>query len=275
MLLLACARLCGYQGKAHHHLAACVEFLHTATLLHDDVVDGASLRRGQRSANAIWGEKASVLVGDFLLARSFGMMLEGRSMKILSLLSNAASIIAEGEIRQLSLSRAVDIGEKDYLAVIEAKTAALFAAACEVAALLAQRPKAQSSALHDYGLNFGIAYQLMDDLLDYGGGGDLWGKGRGNDFKEGKLTLPALLAYRRGNEEQRAFWRRCLCDMGQKANDLERASLLIRQSGAGEDILKRARHYAAIARDSLEVFEDCPARSALLDTLDFCLCRRR
>ncbi len=274
MLLLACARLCGYRGVAHHHLGACVEFLHTATLLHDDVVDGAFQRRGRQSANAVWGAKASILVGDFLLARSFRGMLEARSFDVLEVLSEAASTIAEGEIRQLSLLREVDISEQLYLAVIEAKTAALFAAACQIGALLPARPKAESEALRDYGLNFGIAYQLMDDLLDYGGGGVLWGKARGADFKEGKVTLPAFLAYRRGDPKQKDFWRRCLGDMDQKEGDLEKASTFIRQSGAGHDVLRRARHYAQIGRDSLGIFKDGPARRALLDAVDFSLRRQ-
>lgn len=274
MLVLASARLCDYRGTAHHHLAACIEFLHTATLLHDDVVDAATLRRGQRSANVIWGGKASVLVGDFLLARSFTMMLESRSLDILAVLSRTASVISEGEIRQMTIAQSVDIGESTYLEVIEAKTASLFAAACRIGAMLVGSPRAQADALYDYGLNLGIAYQLMDDRLDYGGGTALWGKERGVDFREGKVTLPVLLAYRRGDQSQRDFWHRCLSEQRQRSGDLDRACALIDETGAGADIIERARHYAEIARDSLGMFESGPAQRALLDTLDFCLRRR-
>ena len=210
MLTLATAGLCGYEGDGHVKLAASVEFMHTATLLHDDVVDGSDMRRGKLAARMLWGNEASVLVGDFLLGQAFKMMVEVGSLPCLDVLSTSAVIIAEGEVMQLSAAKDTQTSEDDYLAVIRAKTAALFGAACEVGAILGARPKAEIAACRGYGMNLGIAFQLIDDALDYGGTAAKLGKNVGDDFREGKITLPIVLAFRRGNETERDFWRRTL-----------------------------------------------------------------
>src|SRR6187549_37133 len=207
MLTLACARLLDYPGTRHHKLAASVEFIHTATLLHDDVVDGSGLRRGRRTANIIWGNPASVLVGDFLFSRSFELMVEDGSLRVLKILSNASAVIAEGEVNQLTAARRIDIGEERYLDIIGAKTAALFAAACRIAAVVAERPEGEEAALDAYGRNLGIAFQLVDDAIDYVSDAGTMGKDAGDDFREGKATLPVILAYARGDTEDRVFWK--------------------------------------------------------------------
>ena len=205
VLTLASAKMCGYGGKRHISLAACVEFIHTATLLHDDVVDESELRRGSSSANAIWGNQASVLVGDFLFSRSFELMVEDGSLDVLRILSNASSVSAEGEVMQLMTANDTETGETAYLAVIQAKTAKLFAAACRIGAVVADRPKVEEDALDTYGLNLGIAFQLIDDVLDYSAKQAELGKTIGDDFREGKITLPTILAFRRGGDEERTF----------------------------------------------------------------------
>ena len=210
MLTLASARMCGYRGGRHHALAACVEFIHTATLLHDDVVDESDLRRGLATANALWGNKASVLVGDFLFSRAFQLMVADGSLRVLEILSGASAVIAEGEVLQLVTSNDTDTSEQAYLDVIRCKTAALFAAACRIGAVVAERPKVEEEALDSYGLNLGIAFQLIDDVLDYSAKQAELGKTVGDDFREGKMTLPVVLAFRRGDEAERGFWRRCI-----------------------------------------------------------------
>src|SRR4030081_674957 len=210
MLTLAMARLAGYAGGGHVHSAAAVEFMHTATLLHDDVVDESEMRRGRLAARMLWGNEASVLVGDFLLGEAFKMMVEVASLRALEILSAAAAVIAEGEVMQLSAAKNTATTADDYLAVIRAKTAELFAAACEVGPALAARPKDEQSACRSFGMNLGIAFQLVDDALDYGGKAAKLGKNVGDDFREGKITLPVVLAYRRGSDSEREFWRRAL-----------------------------------------------------------------
>jgi octaprenyl-diphosphate synthase len=271
MLTLAAARLCGYGGRRHVKLAACVEFIHTATLLHDDVVDESSLRRGLASANALWGNKASVLVGDFLFSRSFELMVEDGSLRILAILSRASSVIAEGEVLQLATANDTDTGEDAYLDVVRAKTAALFAAATRIGAVVAERPKAEEDALESYGLNLGIAFQLIDDVLDYSARQEKLGKAIGDDFREGKITLPVILAYRRGDEEERTFWRRTLEELQQAPNDadLRRAIGLLEKHRCLADAVQRARHYGAIARDALGIFPEGPIKSILLGIVDF------
>ena len=207
MLTLACARLLDYPGARHHRLAAAVEFIHTATLLHDDVVDGSGLRRGRRTANIIWGNPASVLVGDFLFSRSFELMVEDGSLKVLRILSRASAVIAEGEVDQLTAQRRVETTEDHYLSIISAKTAALFAAACRIAAVVAERDEGVEEALDAYGRNLGIAFQLIDDAIDYASDARTMGKGVGDDFRDGKVTLPVILAHARGSAADRAFWR--------------------------------------------------------------------
>jgi octaprenyl-diphosphate synthase len=271
MLTVASARLCGYQGTRHHRLAGAVEFIHTATLLHDDVVDESELRRGAATANAVWGNKPSVLVGDFLFARAFELMVADGSLRVLDILSRASAVITEGEVMQLVTANDVATSEGAYLEVIKSKTAALFAAACRIGAVVAERPRAEEEALDEYGRNLGIVYQLVDDALDYAADQAKLGKTVGDDFKEGKITLPTILAYLRGEEEERAFWRRTLEELRQEPEDLERAIQLMRRHGALEDTILRARHYGAVARDALGVFPDGREKRALINVVEFCI----
>ncbi len=273
MLTLATAGLCGYEGAGHVKLAASVEFMHTATLLHDDVVDESNMRRGKLAARMLWGNEASVLVGDFLLGQAFKMMVEVGSLPCLDVLSTAAVVIAEGEVMQLSAAKDTQTSEDDYLAVIRAKTAALFGAACEVGAILGARPKAEVAACRSYGLNLGIAFQLIDDALDYGGTAAVLGKNVGDDFREGKITLPVVLAFRRGSETEREFWRRGLEKGEVQDSDLDKAIGLLRRHRALEDTVERARHYGAMARDALELYPASHWKHALIDVVDFCISR--
>ena len=271
MLTLAAARMCGYRGGRHQALAACVEFIHTATLLHDDVVDESDLRRGLATANAVWGNKASVLVGDFLFSRAFQLMVADGSLRVLEILSGASAVIAEGEVLQLVTSNDTDTSEQAYLDVIRCKTAALFAAACRIGAVVADRPKVEEEALDSYGLNLGIAFQLIDDMLDYSAKQAELGKTVGDDFREGKVTLPVVLAFRRGDEGERGFWRRCIEKVEQSEEDLSHAIALLERHGALRDTVARARHYGAIARDAMGIFPDGPEKRSLLDVVDFCI----
>ncbi|MEO0618183.1 MAG: polyprenyl synthetase family protein [Pseudomonadota bacterium] len=273
MMTIAAAQMCGYEGRGHIKLAASVEFMHTATLLHDDVVDDSDLRRGRETARLLWGNEASVLVGDFLLGQAFRMMVDVGSLQALDILSTAASVIAEGEVMQLAASKNMETTEDEYLSVIEAKTAALFAAAGEVGAAIAERPKTEISALRSYGRNLGVAFQLIDDALDYAGEQAHLGKSVGDDFREGKITLPVVLSYRRGSAEERAFWTRTLQDADVRDGDLDRAMDLMATHGAIDDTIKRARHYGEIARDALAIFPDVPQKSALTDVVSFCINR--
>ena len=271
MLTLAAARLCGYRGKRHLALAAAVEFIHTATLLHDDVVDASDLRRGLATANAVWGNKPSVLVGDFLFSRAFELMVADGSLEVLGILSRASAIIAEGEVLQLVTSNDTGTTEESYLQVIRSKTAQLFAAASRIGPVLAERPGAEADALESYGLNLGIAFQLIDDLLDYSAAQAELGKTVGDDFREGKITLPVVLAFERADDEERRFWRRTLEDLEQQDGDLERAIELLRKHGTLAETLERARTYCATARGALAPFRDCPEKHALDEVIDFCL----
>ena len=271
MLTLPSAALCGYSGERHLNLAACVEFIHTATLLHDDVVDESDLRRGNATANVLWGNQASVLVGDFLFSRAFQVMVEDGSLEVLRILATASAVIAEGEVLQLKTANNTETTEDAYLEVITAKTAALFAAACRIGAVIAERPEAEETALESYGKNLGIAFQLVDDALDYSARQATLGKSVGDDFREGKVTLPVVLAFRRGHEDERAFWRRCLVEGTQADEDFERAIALIRRHRALDDTVERARHYGAMARDALGIFPTSPAKAALDEVIDFCI----
>jgi octaprenyl-diphosphate synthase len=273
LLTLAASKLCGYQGKRHVRLAACVEFIHTATLLHDDVVDESNLRRGLATANAVWGNKSSVLVGDFLFSRAFQIMVEDGSLDVLRILSTASAVIAEGEVHQLITANDTATSESAYLDVIRAKTATLFAAACEIGAVVAERPKVEAEALDSYGLNLGIAFQLIDDVLDYSARRESLGKNVGDDFRDGKITLPIVLAFRRGSELERDFWRRTLERLEQKDGDLEHAIQVMERHGALRDAVARAQHYGAIARDALGIFPESTEKRALIDLVDFCIQR--
>lgn len=271
MLTLAAARLCGYQGRRHVGLAACVECIHTATLLHDDVVDDSELRRGLASANVVWGNKPSVLVGDFLFSRAFELMVEDGCLRVLAILSRASSIIAEGEVSQLVTTNDTETSEGDYLAVIRAKTAELFAAACRIGAVVADRPAVEEAALESYGRNLGIAFQLIDDVLDYSAKQATLGKTVGDDFREGKITLPIVIAFSRGGPDEKAFWRRTLEDLEQEPDDLGRAIALLEAHGALAATLERARLYGGKAMAALEPFRPSAERAALIDAVDFCI----
>ncbi len=274
MLTLAAARLCGYgEGERHCALAACVEFIHTATLLHDDVVDESLLRRGQESANAVWGNQASVLVGDFLFSRSFELMVEDGSLEVLRILSNASAVIAEGEVLQLVTTNDTGTGEADYLEVIRCKTATLFAAAAEIGAVVAARPEAEQRALADYGMNLGIAFQLIDDLLDYSALQAQLGKTVGDDFREGKMSLPVVLAFARANDEEREFWTRVMERMEQEEGDLGQAIALLQKHGVLDETAARARDYAIRAKQALSVFPESEIRAAMMEAVDFAVDR--
>jgi octaprenyl-diphosphate synthase len=273
MLTLACARLLDYPGTRHHKLAAAVEFIHTATLLHDDVVDGSGLRRGKRTANIIWGNPASVLVGDFLFSRSFELMVEDGSLKVLRILSRASAVIAEGEVDQLTAQRRVETSEDHYLGIISAKTAALFAAACRIAAVVAERDEEIEAALDSYGRNLGIAFQLVDDAIDYASDTKTMGKGVGDDFRDGKVTLPVILAYARGSAADQAFWRDAMAGSRVADEDLAHATRLLRSSGAIDDTVERARHYGQRAIDALGRFPGSKTKSALVEAVEFAISR--
>jgi octaprenyl-diphosphate synthase len=275
LLTLAAARMAGYRGMRHVALAACVEFIHTATLLHDDVVDESALRRGQATANELFGNKPSVLVGDFLFARAFQLMVQDGSLEVLRILSEAAATIAEGEVLQLVIQNDTASTEEQYLAVIEGKTAALFAAATEVGAVVAERPATEQAALRAYGHNLGIAFQLVDDALDYSAEQGRLGKTVGDDFREGKITLPILLAFGRGDEAERAFWRRTVEAREQSDADLGEAIALMEKHRAFTDTVSRARDYGGKALGALAAFPESAEKRALADIVDFCISRAR
>ena len=271
MLAIASSKLCNYSGSGHIRVASAVEFMHTATLLHDDVVDDSELRRGKQTARMIWGNQASVLVGDFLLGQAFLMLVEVGSMPVLRILSNAAAVIAEGEVMQLAAAKNMATTEDDYLTIINAKTAALFSAAAEVGGAIAERPKDEQAALRSYGKNLGLAFQLVDDALDYSGDSARLGKAIGDDFREGKITLPVILAFRRGSESERGFWNRTIVEGEISSGDLEHAIALIKKHKAVAATLERARSYGAIARDALAIFHDCGEKAAMQDVIAFCV----
>ncbi len=273
MITLAAARMFGYKGDGHVKLATSVEFMHTATLLHDDVVDESDLRRGKRTARMIWGNQASVLVGDFLLGQAFKMMVDVGSLEALDVLATSASVIAEGEVMQLAAAKNLETTEDEYLAVIKAKTAALFSAAAEVGPIIASASRTDRHALRSYGLNLGLAFQLVDDALDYGGNAKDLGKNTGDDFREGKITLPVVLTYRRGTPEERLFWKASLENGANDDKGLEKAKGLMTRYGALSDTIQRARHFGGIARDALAPLDRSPQKDALLEVIDFCISR--
>jgi len=273
MLTLAAAKLTGYPGDRHFKLAAAVEFIHTATLLHDDVVDGSDLRRGKTAANLIFGNPATVLVGDFLFSRSFELMVEDGSLKVLKILSNASAVIAEGEVNQLTAQRKIETSEDRYLDIIGAKTAALFAAASRISAVVAECDEEIELALDSYGRNLGIAFQLVDDAIDYSSDRETMGKDAGDDFREGKVTLPVILAYSRGSEEDRKFWKDAIIGHKSSDEDLVRATGLIRSTGAMTDTMSRARHYGQRAIDALGIFASGKAKDAMTEAVEFAISR--
>ncbi|MDM7850227.1 polyprenyl synthetase family protein [Pseudochrobactrum kiredjianiae] len=273
MMTLAAAAMFGYEGEGHVQLATSVEFMHTATLLHDDVVDESDLRRGKSTARMIWGNQASVLVGDYLLGQAFKMMVDVGSLDALDVLATSASVIAEGEVMQLAAAKNMETTEDEYLAVIKAKTAALFSAAAEVGPIIADAPRAHRLALRSYGLNLGLAFQLIDDALDYGGSAADLGKNVGDDFREGKITMPLLLSYRRGSESERVFWKLSIEQGNNDDEALQKAIGLMTKHGSIADTVQRARHFGEIARDALAPLPQTTQKDALIDVIDFCISR--
>lgn len=271
MLTLAAAQMCGYEGDGHIKLAASVEFMHTATLLHDDVVDQSDMRRGKKAARLLWGNEASVLVGDFLLGQAFKMMVEVGNLRALDILATSAAVIAEGEVWQLAAAKNTATSESEYLAVIQAKTAALFSAAAEVGPVIAGRDDDHCAALRAYGTHLGLAFQLVDDALDYGGSKADLGKNIGDDFREGKITLPVVIAYRKGSDTEKAFWQRALQDGDIGEHDLDHAISLLKQHDAIKETVERAYHYGAQAKDALAIFDESPHKHALTEVIDFCI----
>jgi octaprenyl-diphosphate synthase len=273
MLTLGCAAALDYAGNRHHKLAACVEFIHTATLLHDDVVDGSDLRRGRQTANLIWGNAPSVLVGDFLFSRAFELMVEDGSLRVLKILSAASAVIAEGEVAQLTAQRVIDTSEDQYLAIIQAKTAALFAAACQIAGVVAERDAKIESALETYGRNLGIAFQLVDDAIDYVSDAATMGKDTGDDFRDGKVTLPVILAHARGDAGARAFWARAMTGRANGEAELAEAVDRLHATGAIADSFARARLYGSRATDALAALPAGAAQAELAETVEFAIAR--
>ena len=273
MLTLAAARLCGYDGPYHVHLAATVEFIHTATLLHDDVVDESTRRRGRPTANLLWDNKSSVLVGDYLFARSFQLMIEAGSLRVLDILANASAVIAEGEVLQLTAAQDLGTTEAVYLQVVRGKTAALFSAACEVGGVIAGASDTVTRALFAYGDALGIAFQIADDLLDYGGSSSVIGKNTGDDFRERKLTLPLIKAVALASASERAFWVRVIEKGQQGEGDLAQAMALMQRHGAIEAARADAFAFAARARAALTAVPDHTLRGVLGDLADYVVSR--
>ncbi len=265
--------MCGYGGPYHVHLAATVEFIHTATLLHDDVVDESRQRRGRPTANLLWDNQSSVLVGDYLFARSFQLMTEPGSMPVMRILSNAAATIAEGEVLQLTAARNLATDEAVYLQVVRGKTAALFSAATEVGGVIAEAPEAHVRALFDYGDALGIAFQIVDDLLDYQGDTGATGKNVGDDFRERKLTLPVIKAVARADAEERAFWTRTIEKGKQQEGDLEHALALMTRHGTLKATRADALHWAAGAKAALAPLPAHEIKDMLTDLADYVVAR--
>ena len=273
MLTLAAARICGYDGPYHVYLAATVEFIHTATLLHDDVVDESARRRGRPTANLLWDNKSSVLVGDYLFSRSFQLMVETGSLRVLDILANASATIAEGEVLQLTAAQDLGTSEAVYLQVVRGKTAALFSAATEVGGVIAGAPEAVTRALFDYGDSLGIAFQIADDLLDYGGSAVVIGKNTGDDFRERKVTLPVIKAVAKASAEERAFWVRVIEQGRQEDGDFAHAKALMERHGAMQAARDEALIWAARARAALVAVPDHPLRQVLADLADYVVSR--
>lgn len=273
MLVLAATHLCNYQGARHHHLAATVEFIHTATLLHDDVVDESAQRRGRATANLLWDNKSSVLVGDYLFARAFQLMVECGSLRVLDILSNASATIAEGEVLQLSTAQNIDTTEDQYLRVIRGKTAALFSAATEAGAVLAGAPENHVQALFSYGDALGVSFQIVDDYLDYGGAGDAIGKNIGDDFRERKVTLPVIRAIAQAEGEERAFWARVIGKGVQNDGDLDHARALMTRHGTLESTRLEALAWSDRAKDAIALMPDHDIRDMLTALADYVVAR--
>jgi octaprenyl-diphosphate synthase len=273
LLTIAAARLNGYRGASHIKLAAAVEFIHTATLLHDDVVDVSALRRGKIAANVVWGNKSSVLVGDYLFSRAFQLMVEAGNVAVLDVLANASAVIAEGEVLQLRAANNLATTRDDYLRVITAKTAALFAAAAESGAMIAGGSREFTTAMRSYGHDLGVAFQLIDDALDYSGRQAQMGKSVGDDFREAKVTLPVVIAFERADDGAKSFWRRAIEDGAQHEGDLKRAIAYVDQTGAIEATRALAQSYADRAVAALASVPPMEIRESLMSVAEFCVAR--
>ena len=272
MLTLAAARLCGYAGPYHVHLAATVEFIHTATLLHDDVVDESDQRRGRPTANLLWDNTSSVLVGDYLFARSFQLMVETGELRVLDILANAAATIAEGEVLQLTAARNLATTEDTYLRVVRGKTAALFSAATQVGGVISGAGDRVERALFDYGDALGIAFQIVDDLLDWEGG-DAIGKNTGDDFREGKMTLPVIRAVAAGDADERAFWERTIGRGKLEEGDESQARAVLEKHGALARTRADAIAWVTKAKAALDVMPAHDLRDMLMDLSDYVVAR--
>ncbi|MGI3163437.1 polyprenyl synthetase family protein [Pseudooceanicola sp. 200-1SW] len=273
MLVLAAAKMCGYTGPFHIHLATTVEFIHTATLLHDDVVDESQQRRGRPTANLLWDNQSSVLVGDYLFARAFQMMVEPGNLRVLDILSSSAAVITEGEVLQLSVSQDLKTTEETYLTVVRGKTAALFSAATQSGAVLAEAPEEQIEALYTYGDALGIAFQMADDLLDYLGDSGQTGKNVGDDFRERKMTLPVIRAIAAADDEEMAFWTRTIARGKQVDGDLEQAMALFAKHGTLDSTRQTALDWSQKARDALSVLPQSDLRDTLSDLAAYVVAR--
>ena len=273
ILTLTTSKMCGYKEDMHINLAAAVELMHTATLLHDDVVDDSDLRRGKSTSHIVWDNKSSILVGDFLLGKAFQLMVETKSIDCLKNLSNASAKIAEGEVMQLIASDNIKTTEDRYMGIIEAKTAELFSTACVVSALITKSKDEEINALTSFGKNLGIAFQLKDDALDYIGNKNSLGKNTGNDFLEGKVTLPVILAYRRGNNKERKFFEDIFNNRIRNKDLLKKAIKIINHYGTIEDTLSKAYQHGRIAKDALAIFPNTEFKDALMKLVDFSIIR--
>ena len=274
MLTLAAAKLCGYHtGERAIPLAASIEFIHAATLLHDDVIDDSTLRRGQPTANATWGNQGSVLVGDFLFVKAFQLMLRDKSSRVLDLLSQASANIVEGELLQLTTQGDLETTQEQHLDVVLRKTSPLFEAAMGVGALVAESSEETTQKLMSFGRFLGVCFQLVDDVLDYSFSSTLTGKSQGDDFRDAKVTLPVILAYSAGNQEEKAFWTRTFVDQNQKEGDLPQALAYLHKNNALDDTLQVAKNYAIQAQRCLASFPSCEVKMALEETIAFCLDR--
>ena len=273
LLTLAFANLMNYHGRRHIPLAASIEFIHTATLLHDDVIDESDLRRNKPSANALWDNKACILVGDFLFGRSFELMTDDGNIDVLKVLSNVASTIIEGEVLQLITMNDISTSEEKYFEIIKSKTAKLFSAACEIGAVVADASDIQRQAITDYGRFFGISFQLIDDLLDYSANSAELGKSIGDDFKEGKITLPVILAYHHSNEEEKEFWVRTINNVDQNDLDFPRAIAIMKKYKVFETVKLRAYDFADKASQALDIFADSPMKTCLQESSYYCVNR--
>ncbi len=272
LVVVLSALSCGYHGKHHQMLAAVVEFIHTATLLHDDVVDDSDLRRGKDTANAVWGNAASVLVGDFLYSRAFEMMVSVQQMRVMEILSHTTNTIAKGEVMQLMNCRNPKITQQDYMRVITRKTAQLFSAATQLGAVLAQSNSQMEQAMTDYGLALGIAFQLVDDALDYSASVDDLGKNIGDDLAEGKVTLPLIYAMQQGNAAQVELIQQTIEQGGRE--QLVQISAIIKETNAIDATLQQARKFAEQAQVMLGILPDSDYKQALLGLAKFAVARR-